>query len=115
MLDLFAQVGLAVAAQLGAHAGQQLAGAERVDLVGLARASPRMKPPAAATPAVAPQNIRKVMASICVALDRLGLPADTCQLVLVMKDTAVLNASSGACAALPRPFSGSTPCRRSTR
>ena len=40
----------------------------------LARDSARMKPPAAATPAVAPQNIKKVMATICVALDRLPSP-----------------------------------------
>ena len=73
-----------------------------------------MTPAAATTPVVAPANIMKVMATICVALDRLLSPEYACQLVLVTKDTAVLKARSGVCAALPSALSGIQPCRRSS-
>lgn len=74
-----------------------------------------MKPAAATTPEVAPTHIRKVMTAIWLKFDRLVSPEYACQLVLVIKDTVVLNAVSGVCAASPSGLIGITACRRRTR
>src|SRR5690606_4683627 len=71
-----------------------------------------MKPPAAAKPVVALIIIKKVMAAIWEKLDRLDSPEYACQLVLVVKDTAVLKARSGVCAARCKLSPGIQACTR---
>ncbi|MNP65429.1 hypothetical protein D3C76_1610170 [compost metagenome] len=70
---------------------------------------------ATAKPVAADVNIGNVTASICDRYDRAFSPVYDCQLVLVMKDAAVLNACAAGMLLMPSGLSGRNCCSRSTR